>query len=517
MKYRIGVDVGGTNTDAVIISENNKVIAKTKTFTSSDVISGISKAISEVIASSKINTDDVSHAMLGTTQCTNAIVERKKLEKVVTIRLAGPATHAIAPYCDWPSDVESKINESSYIVDGGYEYDGSILCEINETEIIDIVKKHQDTCHNYAISCVFAPVDSQQEERVREIILEHDKQAIISISSEIGTLSLLERENATILNTALSSVIKNVVSGFKQSLSNNKVTTNAIYLCQNDGTLMDVDYALKYPVLTIASGPTNSIRGGIFLTDQSNGIILDVGGTTSDIGVVVNGFPRETTIESEVGGISTNFRMPDIVSIAIGGGTIIKEMNNEIIVGPESVGYELSSKAIIFGGDTITLSDIANKLGYASFGDSSKLDKIDLDFAKRTMQQVKKQIEEAIDLVRVNNEKGELIVVGGGSIVIPQEYDNVNSVLKPENQDIANAIGASIAKISGTFEGLVSFAKQPRDIAIEKAKEVAYENAIQAGAIAQSLEVVEIEEYPIAYHPEDAVKLRIKVVGELAS
>lgn len=516
MKYRIGVDVGGTNTDAVIISEKNEVIAKTKTFTTLDIISGISKAINEVVVESKIDTSNVSHAMLGTTQCTNAIVERKNLDKVITLRLAGPATHTIAPYCNWPEDVKTAINKDYYIVDGGYEYDGSVLCPINEREIIDIVNKYKDDCHNYAISCVFAPVDSSQENTVRDLILEHDKDANISISSEIGSLSLLERENATILNAALSTVIKNVVHGFKSALASDNITTDAVYLCQNDGTLMDAEYALKFPVLTIASGPTNSIRGGIYLTNQANGIILDVGGTTSDIGVVVNGFPRETTIESEVGGVSTNFRMPDIVSIAIGGGTIIKEVDDKIIIGPESVGYELSSRALVFGGDTITLSDVAIKLGYADFGDKSKLDCISTEFATKVMDQVKKEIEEAIDLVRISNEKDSLIIVGGGSTIVPKDYDNVSEVLRPVNQDIANAIGASIAKISGTFEGLVSFSKQSRDKIIEDAKNIAGENALNAGALANTLEVVEVEEYPIAYHPEQAVKLRVKVVGELS-
>lgn len=517
MEYRIGIDVGGTNTDAVIVDPKNQVVAKVKTFTTKDIISGISEALRQVIDTSGIEANEISHAMLGTTQCTNAIVERKKLEKVITIRLAGPATHAIAPYCNWPSDVKEIINETAYIAAGGYEYDGTVLCPLNFQEIEGIVKKHKSTCHNYAISCVFAPVDAEQEEAVRAFILSLDPEANVSISSEIGTLSLLERENATILNSALHQVIKNVVHGFKEALLENNITTENIYLCQNDGTLMDVAYALQFPVLTIASGPTNSIRGGLYLTQQQNGIIIDVGGTTSDIGVVSNGFPRETTVESEVGGISTNFRMPDIVSIAIGGGTIIREENGEIKVGPDSVGYELSTKALVFGGNVVTLSDIAIKLGYADFGDKSKLENLDLALAQKTFERVREQIEDAIDLVRVNHTKSDIIIVGGGSVVIPDAYSNVKNVLRPNHHDVANAIGASIAKVSGNFEGMVSFAKTPREQVVESCKEIAKENALKAGALASSIEIVEVEEYPIAYHPEDAVKLRVKAVGDLAT
>ncbi len=515
MDYRIGVDVGGTNTDAIIIDSKNEVVAKTKTFTTADIASGIYTAIEEVVKLSKVNPSDITHAMLGTTQCTNAIVERKNLNKVISIRLAGNATRAITQYCSWPSDIHTIIDDGNYIVDGGYEYNGLSLEVVNDEEIIEIVKKYKDEENYYAISCVFSPVNDSQERAVRELILKYDPTATVSISSEIGSLSLLERENATILNSALTSVIKNVVVGFKESLTSQNINEANVYLCQNDGTLMDVDYALKFPVLTIASGPTNSIRGGIYLTGNQDGIILDVGGTTSDIGVVVNGFPRETSLESEVGGVLTNFRMPDIVSIAIGGGTIVKEEDGKIIVGPESVGYNLSSEALIFGGNTITLSDIAVKLGLASFGDASKLDNLSSEFARKVLKIVKNRIENAIDLVRISNKKDNLIVVGGGSVCVPMQYDNVLEVFCPNNHDVANAIGASIAKVSGSYEGIVSFAKVSREEAIAKSKEIAYANAIAAGALADSLEVVEVEEIPIAYHPEDAVILRIKAVGEL--
>jgi N-methylhydantoinase A/oxoprolinase/acetone carboxylase beta subunit len=513
--YRIGVDVGGTNTDAIIIDENNKIIAKTKTFTTSDILGGISRAIQEVVGASQVDVDQVSHAMLGTTQCTNAIVERKKLDKVITIRLAGPATRAVLPFADWPKDLEEKVDCVHYVADGGYEYDASVIREVNPNEIEAIVQENKNKCHNYAVSCVFAPINSQQEEQVRDMILALDPAANVSISSEIGTLSLLERENATILNSALHSVIKDVVNGFKESLRRVNIKTSSIYLCQNDGTLMDVEYALQYPVLTIASGPTNSIRGGIYLTQQDNGIILDVGGTTSDIGVVTNGFPRETNVDSEVGGVSTNFRMPDIISVAIGGGTIVREKDGEITVGPDSVGYALSEKALVFGGDTMTLSDIAVRLGMCDFGDKSKAAGIELEFAQKVMAIVKQTITDAIALVKVSKGDSKLILVGGGSVVVPQEYDNISETFTPENHDVANAIGSTIAKVSGQFEGIVSFAKQPREEAIETAKSIARKNAVKAGAVPDSIEVVEIEEFPIAYHPEDAVRMRVKVVGEL--
>src|SRR5699024_4841023 len=111
-----------------------------------------------------------------------------------------------------------------------------------------------------------------------------------------------------------------------------------IFICQNDGTLMSVDYAEEFPILTIACGPSNSIRGAAYLADKENAITLDVGGTTSDLGVLVNSFPRQSSLAVSVGGVRTNFRMPDILSIGLGGGTIVHVDGDEVTVGPDSVG-----------------------------------------------------------------------------------------------------------------------------------------------------------------------------------
>ena len=87
---------------------------------------------------------------------------------------------------------------------------------------------------------------------------------------------------------------------------------------------MALDYAIRYPVLTIGSGPANSLRGAAFLTGYADALVADVGGTSTDVGVLVGGFPRESAAAVEIGGIRTNFRMPDVLAIALGGGTIVR-------------------------------------------------------------------------------------------------------------------------------------------------------------------------------------------------
>jgi N-methylhydantoinase A/oxoprolinase/acetone carboxylase beta subunit len=140
------------------------------------------------------------------------------------------------------------------------------------------------------------------------------------------------------------------------------------FFAQNDGTLMSLDQALRYPVLTIGSGPANSVRGAAFLTGKSDSLVVDVGGTSTDVGVLVNGFPRESSRGVEIGGILTNFRMPDLVTIALGGGTVISPRPGGTRLGPGSVGYLLTKEALVFGGDTPTLTDSAVAAGRARLG-----------------------------------------------------------------------------------------------------------------------------------------------------
>ena len=119
--FRIGIDVGGTNTDAVVIDSNDNVIAKTKTPTTPDIQSGISAALDSVLNGLAESVDRITHVMLGTTHATNAILERRDLNKIISVRVAGPASHAIPPLFDWPDELRDEVLAGEVIVDGGSE------------------------------------------------------------------------------------------------------------------------------------------------------------------------------------------------------------------------------------------------------------------------------------------------------------------------------------------------------------------------------------------------------------
>ncbi|MCF0231455.1 MAG: response regulator, partial [Enterococcus sp.] len=275
--YKIGIDVGGTNTDAVILDHQLNLIHSVKVPTTDDIQTGIAGALNKVLAESAVDPTKVTHAMLGTTQCTNAIVERKKLAKVGVLRLGYPATASVLPYTAWPKDLVATLSETYALAHGGYEYDGQPLTALDEEELRGILASWRGEVETIAVIGVFSSLKNDQELFVQALAKEVlGSDVPVSCSSMIGSVGLIERENATILNAALHKVIKVTSEGFEQALEQEKIHHAQVYLCQNDGTLMSLTYAKQFPILTIACGPTNSIRGASYLAGLKDAVVLDV-------------------------------------------------------------------------------------------------------------------------------------------------------------------------------------------------------------------------------------------------
>ena len=147
------------------------------------------------------------------------------------------------------------------MVAGGYEFDGRPIAQLDETAIASAAKEMRAKgITAVAVSGVFSPVNSAMEERAGEIILNEMPNASITLSSRIGRIGLLERENAAIINASLADLSSGFVASLRQALTELDISA-PFYVSQNDGTLMNADFVEQYPVLTFASGPTNSIRG----------------------------------------------------------------------------------------------------------------------------------------------------------------------------------------------------------------------------------------------------------------
>ncbi len=514
--YKLGIDVGGTNTDAVLIDERLQVIAEVKHPTTGNIFDGIMGAVRALLDQAQVDRSQIRQAMLGTTQCTNAIVERKNLAKIGLLRIGAPATVGVPPMVDWPADIQF-ICQKSAIIGGGFEYDGKQLAPLDEEAARAFFTELKGKVQSIAISCVFSTVRADHEQRAAQICREVMGEDVhISISNEIGSMGLIERENATILNAALYKVAERFTEGFAYSLAQEGVTQAEIYLSQNDGTLMTMEYAKRYPILTVACGPTNSIRGASYLSRRNNAIIIDVGGTTTDFGVIQAGFPRESGVAVTIGGVRTNFRMPDVYSIGLGGGSIVRQREDgSVTVGPDSVGYEITQKALVFGGDTLTATDIAVRLGMADVGDASKVAHLSEELAVKAMSVIREMVEEGIDVMKVSSDDLDVILVGGGSIILPEKLAGARSVTKPAFFGTANAIGSAISKVSGNYEALVNYDELPREQALERAKREAIEMAVASGAIRETVEIIEVEDIPLAYYPGNTCRVKVKAAGEL--
>ena len=253
-----------------------------------------------------------------------------------------------------------------------------------------------------------------------------------------------------------------------------------LYLSQNDGTLMDAAFAARFPVFTIASGPTNSMRGAAFLSGVTDGIVVDVGGTSTDVGALVRGFPREASVAVSIAGVRTNFRMPDVLSIALGGGSIVRDRGQSI--GPESVGYRLTEEAGVFGGSLITATDLAVTGGLAAVGDPELVGGLDPSLVRRGLDRIQQRVEESVDQVKLSAAQEPIVLVGGGSILVRDSIEGATEVIRPAHHEVANAIGAAIAQMAGQVEKVFSLDQIGRQEAIASARDEAIGKAVAAGA-----------------------------------
>lgn len=510
---RIGVDVGGTNTDAVLM-DGATVVASHKAPTSSNVSDGIINAITHVLDSSGVSPDNIQSVMVGTTHFTNAFVERKSLLEVAVIRLALPASRGLPPMIDWPEDIAASIGKHHYLVKGGYEFDGRHISDLDEAAVEQAAKDiKQKGIRAVAISCVYSPLNAAMEERAEVIVRNIIDDADITLSSRIGRIGLLERENAAIMNASLAELSTRVVSSFRKALKELKIKA-PFFISQNDGTLMTADFVEKHPVLTFASGPTNSMRGAAYLSGLKDALVVDIGGTTTDVGMLINGFPRESSVSVDIGGVRTNFRMPDILALGLGGGSLVQS-NGDVSVGPQSVGYQLTEKAKVFGGDTLTASDIAVAAGYAEIGNRERVKDIDGELLKRAVEEIHNIVNVGVDRMKTSADSIPVILVGGGSVLIRDRIPGTSEVIVPEHAAVANAIGASIAQVGGEVDKIFSYDHGGRDNVIAAAKQEAMQKAIEAGANPAAVEIIDFEELPLQYIPGNSVRLRAKAAGEL--
>lgn len=527
MRLCIGVDVGGTNTDAVILCKKD-VLCSAKVPTTGDVNSGVTEAIRSALRQLPQEYQPnpaqyVARVNIGTTHFVNAVVQRKGLCKVAVLRLCGPATVILPPLCDFPADLRNVIGGMHFFLNGGYQYDCSCITDVDEEEVKRVAEQVRKAgITNVVIVGVFSPASGKQEIQVGKVIKSVYPEVSMTLSHEVGLIGLLERENASVLNESLKPLCKQTVEAFCDALKTLGLKC-PFYLTQNDGTVISAEQTKHLPVFTFASGPTNSMRGAAFLSGVQDAIVIDIGGTTSDVGMLKDGFPQQASARVKIGGVNTNFRMPDVLSIGLGGGSIVQQSHTGVTVGPSSVGYKLTSEALVFGGGTMTATDVAVASGLCyNIGDKDRVKEMTEEIRIAALEEIQRKIEDAVDRVKISGEDQRVILVGGGSILVDAKHDRsktikgASEVLCPKHYQVANAVGAALSKVSGTFDQVIPMDNTTREEAREYAEKEARRKAVEKGADEQTLEVIDVMEVPLAYLPGNAVRYYLRVIGDLA-
>lgn len=509
---RIGIDVGGTNTDAVLINKDT-IIKTFKTNTSKDITSSVRSCVKELINNQEIQ--NIDSIIIGTTHLINDLIQRKNLAKTAIIRLCGPSTRLLKPLSDWPLDIVDKNLFSSHFVSGGLEFDGREISSISKLEIQKLCDKFKsEKIESIAVSGIFASVNPYQEIETKKIIQQEMGNIPVSLSHQIGRIGLLERENATILNSMLIKSAQSTFANLNNIIKELKLNSK-IYITQNDGTMSSIEDALKYPIFSLSSGPTNSMRGASYLSGIKNGLVIDIGGTSTDIGMLINSFPKESSIAVDFSGIRTNFRMADVLSIPLGGGTIINKQKpylNEL-----SIGNEITSKSLSFGGNITTITDIFAAESKTSFSLPNKNIIIEKQLSNNVKQEIKSRISLAIDKMKTSADTIDAIVVGGGAFIMPEDIDGLNLIKIAKHSEVANAIGSALAQVSGYSEKVYSTHNMTREEILNASKHDAINNAINKGADKQTIEIIDVEEIPLSYLPSNAITVKTKAVGNISN
>ena len=307
------------------------------------------------------------------------------------------------------------------------------------------------------------------------------------------------------LNASVLSFARQTIASFQEPIKKLGLTC-PVFITQNDGTILSGDAAARLPIRTFSSGPTNSMRGAAFLVGKKDHgeamMVVDVGGTTTDVGLLLaNGFPRQQAAYSELSGVRMNFSYPDVKSIGLGGGSLVREIDGKMHVGPESVGYKLPEKALVFGGDTATATDytVAGSSDVA-IGEPSKVrGKLSDEDVAAFKAETKRMLESIIDTMKTSPEDLPVLLVGGGAVIAPDELKGASRVIKPQWSGVANAIGAAMARVSAVVDTVKSTEEKSAKVKQAEIEEEARQKTIEAGASAESVDIVEVESLPLPY------------------
>ena len=504
-KYRLGIHIGGTTIDYAVVDNQAQIIAWHKLVVTTNIESSIIHGLKELLTQTNLKTEHCSSIHLGTTLALNSLLELRNLSRVGLMRLAGHHPD-LPPAYHWPKLQRETILAGYVTVPGGREYNNKPISLLNKKSIIDGFKQLEDKgMQSLGIIGVFAPLYPEEECRAQEIIQDYLGHPYpITLSHQLSGLGFIDRENSTLINATLKQVMR---AGFEYLTHKLKTLGfhGDCFITQNNGTLFTLNESIEFPVRTLASGPTNSLIGACKLGGCSDAIVVDIGGTSTDIGIVENNFPRYSSRGASVAGIPLNLLAPDIHALAMGGGSVINENTNSIAIGPHSIGPLIFKDSLTFGGKILTLFDVGNKLNNIAPA-QGKIPNINSSQAKKIMEHFLQEVVNNIETIPTRH-KLPILLVGGGSQNIPEEYCQ-NKFIRPPHFQVANAYGAALSEISHTVD-TIAYLQTNREKILQDLELQAIEGLVKKGAKQTAIRIIDKKLLPLYYMPNQMTRVII--------
>lgn len=392
--FGIGVDIGGTFTDTIVIGPESRVTIGKAPSTPPDFEGGFVDSVASAAERMGLSLEDLlsqAHGVFhGTTVGTNALVERTRTAKVGLLATRGTRDVTFTMQAggrNWGATPEYIARTPAHVkptplvpkdlveeIDERVAFDGAELVALNESRARESIERLIDKgVEAFAISLLWSVVNPDHEEQLAALVREMAPEAFVSISSRVIARSgEYERTIATIVNSLIGPVMRGYLANLEGELCK-RGYGNSLFVMSCAGGVIESSYAQELPILTIGSGPVAGVIGAGSLTRASsrdNGKVHDVltadmGGTTLDVGVIRNGEPltRGTTRHDQY-----EYFLPtlDVRSVGAGGGSIVTfdSASNSLRVGPRSAGARPGPAAYKRGGTEATVTDADLVLGF---------------------------------------------------------------------------------------------------------------------------------------------------------
>jgi N-methylhydantoinase A/oxoprolinase/acetone carboxylase beta subunit len=330
MKVVLGVDTGGTYTDAALVDhDTGSVLAGAKALTTRhDLSIGIRHAIEAVLDQEAVSPDEVQLVAFSTTLATNAIVEGQG--RPVGLLLIGYDQELVRQY-----DLERELaTERLAYINGGHDVVGDEVRPLDEDAARDAILAWMDEVEGLAVSGFFGVYNPTHELRVKAIA-EDLTDLSVTCGHELTTrLDSVHRATTAALNAQLIPLLQELIATLRQTLKQLSIPA-PLMVVKGDGSLVRAEWAMQRPIETILSGPAASVVGAWHLAGRRDVWTVDVGGTTTDIAVLNDGRPRLNPEGARVGGWRTMVEAADAHTVGLGGDSHIRLNGANLVIGPQ--------------------------------------------------------------------------------------------------------------------------------------------------------------------------------------